>query len=159
MNKKGFTLIELLVVIAIIGLLAAVTTIALNSARMKARDARRLADIRQIQTALEMYYMDVGYYPGTSGTIEGKCLSSGGGFYTSCSGTTYIGSVPANPTPRNDGTCPDKKYAYHAAESNSTTYDIWYCLGAATAGLSAGTHCATQAGIADVGVTDCVGGT
>ena len=53
--KKGFTLIELLVVIAIIGILASVVLASLNSARKKSRDARRVADIKQIQLALELY--------------------------------------------------------------------------------------------------------
>lgn len=46
--KKGFTLVELLVVIAIIALLSTLSVVALNSARAKSRDARRLSDIRQI---------------------------------------------------------------------------------------------------------------
>jgi general secretion pathway protein G len=62
-NIKGFTLIELLVVIAIIGLLSTMTVYAINVARMKARDTKRLADIKQIQTALELYYDDNGAYP------------------------------------------------------------------------------------------------
>jgi len=52
-NQKGFTLIELLVVIAIIGLLSTLAVVSLNNARTKSRDARRVADIEQIQTALE----------------------------------------------------------------------------------------------------------
>ncbi|OGE75812.1 MAG: hypothetical protein A3C85_03235 [Candidatus Doudnabacteria bacterium RIFCSPHIGHO2_02_FULL_48_21] len=54
-SRDGFTLIELLVVISIIGLLASVILISLNSARGKARDARRRADTRQLQTAIEFY--------------------------------------------------------------------------------------------------------
>jgi prepilin-type N-terminal cleavage/methylation domain-containing protein len=59
----AFTLIELLVVIAIVGLLSSVVFASLNSARAKARDAQRLASVREIQKALEMYYADFGRYP------------------------------------------------------------------------------------------------
>ena len=63
-NKiKGFTLTELLVVVAIIGLLSSIVLASLNSARLKARDVKRLASIRQIQTAVEMYYDTNGTYP------------------------------------------------------------------------------------------------
>ncbi len=54
--KRGFTLIELLVVIAIIGILASIVLASLDSARKKGRDARRIADIKQLQLALELYY-------------------------------------------------------------------------------------------------------
>lgn len=65
-KKYGFTLVELLVVIAIIGLLASVVLISLNRARMKARDARRISDIRQLQIALSLYYSDYNFYPGNN---------------------------------------------------------------------------------------------
>lgn len=64
--KKGFTLIELLVVIAIIGVLSSVVLASLNSARGKARDARRKQDIVQIQKALELYYDSYGGYPSSA---------------------------------------------------------------------------------------------
>ena len=67
MRNKGLTLIELLVVIAIIGLLASTVLVSLNSARAKARDAKRIADFRQIQTALEMFYGQTGKYPRSPG--------------------------------------------------------------------------------------------
>ena len=62
-NKLAFTLIELLVVIAIIGVLSTLSIVALGNARTKSRDARRVADVKQIATALELYYNDNGNYP------------------------------------------------------------------------------------------------
>lgn len=53
-NERGFTLIELLVVISIIGLLSTMAVISLNSARSKARDAKRVSDIKGISTIFEM---------------------------------------------------------------------------------------------------------
>ena len=62
-RSKGFTLIELLVVIAIIGLLASIITTAVNGARVKARDARRLSDIKQVKSGLDLYYSHGNGYP------------------------------------------------------------------------------------------------
>jgi general secretion pathway protein G len=63
MKLKAFTLIELLVVIAIISLLASVVLVAINSARINARNARRKADVLQFRKALEAYYQDNSDYP------------------------------------------------------------------------------------------------
>ena len=62
-NQKAFTLIELLVVIAIIGLISTIAVVALNDARSKARDTKRKADLKQIRTALELFYDSNGNYP------------------------------------------------------------------------------------------------
>lgn len=77
--KKGFTLIELLVVISIIGLLSSVVLGSLNTARAKARDARRFSDMRQVQLALELYRDKWGFYPPTnfSTTIRENSCNSG----------------------------------------------------------------------------------
>ena len=48
MKNKAFTLIELLVVIAIIGMLAGIVMVNLVSARDKARDVRRMAELSQM---------------------------------------------------------------------------------------------------------------
>ncbi|MDP3965736.1 MAG: type II secretion system protein [bacterium] len=51
-GNRGFTLIELLVVIAIIGILSTVVLGAVNTARQKGRDARRLEDMKSIANAI-----------------------------------------------------------------------------------------------------------
>jgi prepilin-type N-terminal cleavage/methylation domain-containing protein len=61
--QKGFTLIELLVVIAIIGLLASISMVSLNDARIKAKDAKRKADLAQVRLGLALYYDDHESYP------------------------------------------------------------------------------------------------
>jgi prepilin-type N-terminal cleavage/methylation domain-containing protein len=88
LKQKGFTLIELLVVIAIIGILASIVLVSLGGARTKARDARRLSDIRQIVTAQEMYYGDTEVYyaeAGTGGALVGPI-------------GTYLSPVPKDPS-------------------------------------------------------------
>ncbi|OIO46677.1 MAG: hypothetical protein AUJ28_02150 [Parcubacteria group bacterium CG1_02_37_51] len=61
-KTKGFTLLELLVVIAIIGLISTFAAVQLNSGREKARDAKRIADVKAVQTAMEFIYDDNGDY-------------------------------------------------------------------------------------------------
>lgn len=73
---SGFTLIELLVVIAIIGLLSTLGIVAMGTARAKARDAKRVADIQQIRTALGMYSNENNSFPETSGWLKLGLASS-----------------------------------------------------------------------------------
>ena len=142
MNKKGFTLIELLVVIAIIGLLSTLAVVALSSARQKARDSKRLSDIKQVQTALELYYTDNTGYPTESsvslGTTNYKCLNASGFSAQGCS-SPYMGQVPLDP--QNTGT---NVYTYNSAASS--TYSITAVLEGTVSGLS-GTIYASPAGI------------
>jgi type II secretion system protein G len=103
-GERGFTLIELLVVIAIIGILATIVLVSLNTARQKARDTRRIGDLRQVALALEMYYDDntsTGYPNSPWGTME-SAIESGG----------YMASVPDDP-----GT---GSYAYGVAGDNQS---------------------------------------
>jgi type II secretion system protein G len=99
-ENRGFTLIELLVVISIIGILATLVTANLNAARSRARDAGRKSDLRNIATALRVYFNDKGGYPGSSpgGNIlgcgsEGTSLCPWGSAWTAGS-TTYMAALP-----------------------------------------------------------------
>ena len=142
MNKKGFTLIELLVVIAIIGLLSTLAVVALGSARVKARDSKRLSDLKQVQTALELYYTDNNGYPtaasSTLGSAGFECLDSTGfkGEGT-CAADAYMGQVPSDPS--------SGAFVYNSTASS--TYTISATLEGDVGGLSAGAITASPSGI------------
>jgi type II secretory pathway pseudopilin PulG len=116
-NKSGgFSLVELFIVIAIIILLASVSIIALNDQRAKARDAKRISDVRQIRTALEFYQSDEGEYPivtqpitlGQKNTAK-LCSKKVGAFVTDdtpCGQeSTYMVTLPRDPLA-------DRQYLY-----------------------------------------------
>lgn len=110
-TRRGFTLIELLVVIAIIGILSSVVLASLNTARKKGRDARRVADIKQLQLALELYYDANGQYPQT---ISTSTLVDAG----------YIAALPGDPS--NQFAYP---YTGYAASSATAATCSGYHLG------------------------------
>lgn len=81
-KNSGFTLIELLTVISIIAVLASVILVVTKSAYQKSRDGRRLADVSEFITAVNLYYNDNGSYPPMAADDTGTCLdlSTSGGF-------------------------------------------------------------------------------
>ncbi len=151
-NQKGFTLIELLVVIAIIALLSTLAVFSLSSARQKSRDAKRLADVKQIQTALELYYEDMKLYPSYNDVLgpvldpyASMCLIKtdvGFDFGTNCSDgdpVTYMGFVPGDPG--------NNTYAYQGVDGGEN-YELRFQLEGLTAGYPANTPlCATTIGL------------
>jgi prepilin-type N-terminal cleavage/methylation domain-containing protein len=146
-EKKGFTLIELLVVIAIIGILATIAVVALQQARQSARDANRIANIKQMQTALELYFNDWQAYPASNSPAFTSSSPMAG--QIASGSTVYMEIVPTAPTPA-DGDCTVASNTYQYTEEAGTdfgSYIISFCLGSQTGGLSAGSYCATPGGI------------
>ncbi len=76
-SPTGFTLIELIVVIAIISLLASVVLSSLGSARQKANDTSKIQAVEQMRSALQLYFIDKGYYPGPDLTAMKTALTGG----------------------------------------------------------------------------------
>ena len=99
--KKGFTLIELLVVIAIIAILSSIILVSLMGPRSKARDAKRISDVSQLQLALEQYFNKNQAYPSNLSGVS----------------PAYISTLPKDPKTNAD-------YDYRVDASNYYDYFI-----------------------------------
>ncbi|MFZ5366301.1 MAG: type II secretion system protein [Patescibacteria group bacterium] len=127
-SKLGFTLVELLVVMAILAILATVSLANFRTSQIKARDAQRKADLRQIANALEAYMNDHGGYPtASSGKIKacecGKGTTecnwdedTGQREFCDASNTVYMTKVPGDPLG------PAQSYCY---KSNGSYFQLY----------------------------------
>lgn len=110
--ERGFTLVELMVVVAIIALLAAVVIPNFVHARAQAAVSQTEANMKQIATALELYYADKQDYP-TAGKTVGPTLFG-------AVNNPYLTITPVNAIGRQPYT-----YAYTAANAGTpATYSI-----------------------------------
>jgi general secretion pathway protein G len=114
-HSRAFTLIELLVVIAIIGILTGIIITNLAQSRLKARDAKRVSDMGQIQLALELYYDRCKQYPSILNTSQNNGCPSGSGI----SLASYISQIPTPPS--------TATYNY-AIKSDNTDYVLYTIL-------------------------------
>lgn len=101
-KEAGFTLVELLVVIGIIAILATILLLQLGTARAKGRDAKRISDMNQIRTGLELYFDDNNTYPASITELA------------PATGNKYLQKVPTDPLP-------GRSYTYCAS---GTQYQI-----------------------------------
>ena len=114
-KSRGFTLIELLIVVSIIGVLATLLMTNFIGIRQRARDAQRKGDLKQIQSALELYRADQGSYPLTASfPVCGLSLTGGS------PQSTYMQKIPCDPLNATPYT-----YTYG---SNGTAYSLISCL-------------------------------
>lgn len=143
-KKWGFTLIEFLIVIVVIGILATIVIVLFNNASMKARDTKRLGDIRQIQTALESYYNRNAGYP--------SALTAGNSF-VDANGEIYMAKIPKDPKLTESG----HEYTYTANGANS--YILTYTLASGANNIAAGNWEAVPGDIATPAGIKCLGAT
>lgn len=80
MDEKGFTLIEMLLVVAIIGFLVAILLPSVGGFGANAKDKSVRADLRQLKSALEVYFISFAEYPdmGKWGTPDSALLTADG---------------------------------------------------------------------------------
>lgn len=139
-DNKAFTLIEVMVVLVIIGILTTITVLAYNNIMMKSRDSKRVADIKQIQAALETYAVDQGSYPQL--VTPGQALTNPAGT------KTYL-VIPSNPTPFAEGSCANYNQNYVYDRIDNSAYELRYCLAKGTAEVAGGPVLATQKSVAE----------
>ncbi len=94
-KKQGFTLIELLVVIAIIAILASIALLSLAPAQKAGRDARRIADLRNTQSVLQLDYNKCGHFPMGIVPYNFQCGATGGPA-PAATGSSYSWSTLSN---------------------------------------------------------------
>jgi general secretion pathway protein G len=122
--KRGFTLIELLVVVSLIGILATLVLANLNAARQRGRDAQRKSDLRNIQTALRLYYNDYDKFPANMSSNIAGCGTGGAslciwGNPFEADGNTYMSTLPRDSI---------FYYKYTRPETDLDTYTLEACL-------------------------------
>src|ERR1035437_4278474 len=76
LNSKGFTIVELLIVIVVIGILALLVITTYSGIQAKARNAKRQTDIQSLQTQLEAFFSQNGFYPSLTDLNSGSWLSA-----------------------------------------------------------------------------------
>ena len=115
---RGFTLIELLIVVGIIGILATLLMVNFIGVRQRARDAQRKTDLRQLQSALELYRADQNSYPNPPLPACKASLCFPAACPVGNTTTVYMKSIPCDPVSSSG-------YTY---SSDGSSYTLTACL-------------------------------
>ncbi|MFQ5748399.1 MAG: prepilin-type N-terminal cleavage/methylation domain-containing protein [Planctomycetota bacterium] len=121
-RQKGFTIIEMLIVVSILAMLTAILVPVLDDSAKSSRDARRAADLKSVQAALEAYKRENGVYPSTNNQWWGDAPSYGGKDYQGAKAyipgmvPNFMPSLPKDPDPQYPSG--DKGYLYRSDGKN-----------------------------------------
>ncbi len=135
--KKGVTLVEVLVAVSVIVVLSSIAFLSISSSRKKGNDIKGIADITQIQIALENYRRVEGRYPNQ--LIAGESLVG------LDSELVFMSQVPSNFNYTNI-TCGDSNYNY-APHDDGGSYSMYFCLTEKVENYAAGLKRVTPDGI------------
>jgi type II secretion system protein G len=160
-KNKGFTLVELLVVIAILGVLVTIGLVSFTSAQARGRDTQRKSDLKQVSSALEVYFNDHNAYPSSS---NGRILGCPSTTSTACSWgtgqltdgkTIYFKALPKDPINGSN-------YYYRSVSVDSVANQGFQLFAriensqdAGCLGGNCGTHTDLPSGVSCGGVASC----
>lgn len=121
-RSQGFTIVELLIVIVVIGILALLVITTYSGIQQKARNSKRQTDIQAVQTQLEAFFQDNGYYPSLA---DMKGTGNGGWLETHMKSLDKNALIdPSNSTQSDQlvaGTGTPKVYAYNVTDSTGAS--------------------------------------
>ena len=117
-RNSGFTIVELLIVIVVIGILALLVITTYSGIQAKARNAKRQTDVASVQTQLEAFFSQNGYYPSLADMNSGTWLS---GNMKSLDQNALVD--PSNPTQSKTlvASPAAKSYAYAVSDSSGNS--------------------------------------
>jgi prepilin-type N-terminal cleavage/methylation domain-containing protein len=113
---QGFTIVELLIVIVVIGILALLVITTYSGIQAKARNSKRSSDVATIQTQLEAFFQNSGYYPSLGDMNDASWLST-----NMKSLDTGALIDPSNPTQSKtlvNSLDPNKQYGYVVTDAS-----------------------------------------
>ncbi len=150
---------EILTIVLVVGIISTLAAVAVNTARSKQRDATRLSQVRQLQSALEDHFGNANTYPVGDGLPLGDaavsaCLA-GGGFAGDCTGEQDIylrvvrGTVDIGLQGLNACGTPARNAFCYTQRRGGDDYVIQFELENALSetGLVKGLNCATPQGM------------
>lgn len=105
-----------------------------RGSKINSKDTKRVADMRQMAIALELYFNDYNSYPEAQ---NGHPIGIS---------PYYIASLPTAPVPP-DGECDEFLNTYWYKRPTANTYTYAFCLGSDIGGLGAGRNVVSESGI------------
>ncbi len=92
-NGIGFTLIEMLIAVSLIGILSTIGLTMYSQGQKLARDTKRKQDLKEIKTALNLYFQDTRTFPQATTWVN----SFNGGTWIPGLTNNYIDRIPQDP--------------------------------------------------------------
>lgn len=100
-HPGGFTLVELLISLSIVAVVFGVVLTSTAQVQRNARNSERQTDLRNIQSALQLYFADQNFFPDNSFNLssdfDNSLTSSDGNPNPGASAKIYLRQIPKDP--------------------------------------------------------------
>lgn len=153
-REGGFTTLELLIALGALAIVLTISSVVVLRARADARDAMRIANVKEMQAGLRLFFTEQYTFPvAGSPIVLGKantiCLGMNGFSGTCDTNRPYMATVPSNVSPGGSAYLYSSRNAENAACSMGpcAAYTLQFSLERNQGGLTKGYNCARLEGI------------